>query len=305
LNKSKSRKNKFLKWIIFTLIIAVVIGGMWFMLRSFISRDFIRNRLTIGGNRNIELLNELNNNWALPDDFALEIKEVGGITMEWVRKKDIKPDKAILQLHGGAYTRSLKDNGATYRRAAVQYARLSGAGVLTVDYRVAPEHPYPAALDDAVSAYKWLLEEGYPPEHIIIAGDSAGGGLALATALYIRDNDLPVPAALITMSAWTNLDYKRWKPAYVGNNRADDPYISPAYGDYTGFPPMLMQVGGDELLLNDTIKVAQKAEEAGAPVQQTTYPGMFHVFQMLFPELPDANTAWKEVEAFIKGIYAE
>ncbi|HHX74618.1 MAG TPA: alpha/beta hydrolase [Firmicutes bacterium] len=222
-----------------------------------------------------------------------------------MQAKGIKPDKAILQLHGGAYTRSLEDNGMTYRRAAVQYARLSGAGVLTVDYRVAPEHPYPAALEDAVLAYTWLLEQGYLPECIIITGDSAGGGLALATALYARDHGIPLPAALITMSAWTNLNYRRRTPAYAGKNRADNPYISPVYGAYHDFPPMLMQAGGDELLLNDTIKVAQKAKKAGVAVQQTTYPGMFHVFQMLFPELSDASTAWNEIEAFIKDVYAE
>src|SRR5690606_5354799 len=135
--------------------------------------------------------------------------------------------KVILQLHGGAYTRSLKDNGTTYRRAAVKYAEISGAAVLTVDYRVAPQNPYPAALEDAVLAYQWLLDQGYRPENIIFAGDSAGGGLVLATALYLRDNQMPMPAALITMSAWTNLNYKRMIPSYVGNDRADNPYISP------------------------------------------------------------------------------
>ncbi|MEG6612047.1 alpha/beta hydrolase [Pseudoclostridium thermosuccinogenes] len=302
---SKRNKSKSIKWIVIILIISVVAGGAWYMFRSFRSRVYLQNRLDIGGNGNIKLLNQLNDNWTLPEDYSLEIIEVDGITMEWVKAKGTKPEKAILQLHGGAYSRSLEDNGTTYRRAAVQYAKLSGAGVLTVDYRVAPKHPFPAALEDAVLAYKWLLEQGYLPEHIIIAGDSAGGGLTLATALYLRDNDMPMPAALITMSAWTNLNYKRKTPAYVGNNRADNPYISPIYGEYDGFPPMLMQVGGDEMLLNDTIKVAQKAKEAGVEVRQTTYPGMFHVFQMLFPELPDANEAWDEVEAFIKEIYEE
>ena len=302
---SKRNKSKSIKWIVIILIISVVAGGAWYMFRSFRSRVYLQNRLDIGGNGNIKLLNQLNDNWTLPEDYSLEIIEVDGITMEWVKAKGTKPEKAILQLHGGAYSRSLEDNGTTYRRAAVQYAKLSGAGVLTVDYRVAPKHPFPAALEDAVLAYKWLLEQGYLPEHIIIAGDSAGGGLTLATALYLRDNDMPMPAALITMSAWTNLNYKRKTPPYVGNNRADNPYISPIYGEYDGFPPMLMQVGGDEMLLNDTIKVAQKAKEAGVEVRQTTYPGMFHVFQMLFPELPDANEAWDEVEAFIKEIYEE
>jgi len=168
----------------------------------------------------------LNDNWTLPEDYSLEIIEVDGITMEWVQVKGTKPDRAILQLHDGAYSRSLEDNGTTYRRAAVQYAKLSGAGVLTVDYRVAPKHPFPAALEDAVLAYKWLLEQGYLPEHIIIAGDSAGGGLTLATALYIRDNDMPMPAALITMSAWTNLNYKRKTPACRQKPRRQSVYFT-------------------------------------------------------------------------------
>jgi len=302
---SRNKKNKLYKLIAFILIIVGVGAGIWYGFRSLRKGSYMDNILEIGGNSNIELLKQLNENWMLPDEYSLEIKEVNGITMEWVQKKGTNPDKAILQLHGGAYTRSLEDNGITYQRAAVQYAKLSGAGVLTVDYRVAPEHPYPAALEDAVQAYKWLLGEGYPPENIIIAGDSAGGGLVLATSLYIRDNDMPMPAALITMSAWTNLNYRRRTPAYVGNNPANNPYISPAFGEYSGFPPVLMQVGGDEILLNDTIKVAQKAKEAGVVVQQTTYPGMFHVFQMLFPELSDANMAWDEVESFIKDIFAE
>jgi len=296
-------KEKSIKLIVLLLITAVVSGGIWYMFKRFERGAYMQNRLVIGGNSNIKLLRKLNDNWTLPEEYILETIEVDGITMEWVKKKGTNPDKAILQLHGGAYSRSLEDNGITYRRSAVQYARLSGAGVLTVDYRVAPEHPYPAAQEDAVMAYEWLLEQGYVPEHIIIVGDSAGGGLALATVLYLRDNNMPMPAALITMSAWTNLNYKYRTPAYVGNNSSDNPYISPIYGEYNDFPPMLMQVGGDEMLLNDTIKVAEKAKEAGVLVQQTTYPGMFHVFQMLFPELSEANEAWKEVEGFIKGIY--
>ncbi len=300
----KRGRKKSAIWIaLLILVAAVAAGGFWLASGDRKNETFMQGILTIGGNSNIRLLKQLNDNWKLPGDYSLEVIEAGGLVMEWVQKKDAKPDKAILQLHGGAYTRSLKDNGTTYRRSAVQYARLSGAGVLTVDYRVAPEHPYPAALEDAVRAYEWLLDQGYLPENTIIAGDSAGGGLTLATALYIRDNDMPMPAALITMSAWTNLKYRRWIPPYAGDDRADNPYISPFYGEFHDFPPMLMQVGGDEMLLDDTVKVAQKAREAGVAVVQTTYPGMFHVFQMLFPELPDANRAWEEVEAFIKTVY--
>ncbi len=297
MNKNKKRKPG--KWVVVIVSIGMAMGGICYLFQNLGNQNFLRSRSDIGGNSTIETLKQLNDEWKLPEDYSLEIKEVAGIPMEWMQTKDSKPDKAILQLHGGAYTRSLKDNGTTYRRAAAQYIKISGAGVLTVDYRVAPEHPYPAALEDAVLAYQWLLNEGYRPERIIMAGDSAGGGLALATALYLRDHDMPMPAALITMSAWTNLNYRRMVPAYVGDNRADNPYISPLFGEYNGFPPLLMQVGGDEILLNDTIAVAQKAEAAGVSVKQTTYAGMFHVFQMLFPKLPDANAAWREVEVFI------
>lgn len=288
------------KSLIVLVIILVFAIGIFFMYKRI--KDKI-GRFDFEDNKNIEMLNELNKNFKMPEDYTLEIFEVNGIAMEWVVKKDANPDKAILQLHGGAYTRSLKDNGMTYRRAAVQYARISGAAVLTVDYRVAPKDPYPAALEDALLAYNWLLDNGFVSENIIIVGDSAGGGLALAIVLFLRDNNMPMPAGLITMSAWTNLNYKRRKPAYVGNERADNPYISPVYGEYHDFPPMLMQAGGDEIILNDTLKVAAKAKDAGVLVTQTTYPGMFHVFQMLFPELEDANKAWEEVEKFITNIF--
>ncbi len=288
------------KSLIVLVIILVFAIGIFFMYKRI--KDKI-GRFDFEDNKNIEMLNELNKNFKMPEDYTLEIFEVDGIAMEWVVKKDANPDKAILQLHGGAYTRSLKDNGMTYRRAAVQYARISGAAVLTVDYRVAPKDPYPAALEDALLAYNWLLDNGFTAENIIIVGDSAGGGLALAIVLFLRDNNMPMPAGLITMSAWTNLNNKRRKPAYVGNERADNPYISPVYGEYHDFPPMLMQAGGDEIILNDTLKVAAKAKDAGVLVTQTTYPGMFHVFQMLFPELEDANKAWEEVEEFITNIF--
>jgi len=294
-----------MKWLLALIITGAIGVGIWSQVPKDEERTLPRNFMNmIGENGNVGLLKKLNAEWTMPDDYAHEVFEVDGIAMEWVQPRGGKPDKAVLQLHGGAYNRSLEVNGATYRRAAVKYAEISGAGVLTVDYRVAPEHPYPAALEDALLAYNWLLGQGYGPEDIIVAGDSAGGGLTLATALYLRDHDMPLPAGLITMSAWTNLDYRRWVPPYVGEDRADNPYISPVYGEYDGFPPMLMQVGGDEALLGDTVRVAAKAKKAGADVTRTTYDGMFHVFQMLFPELEEANEAWEEVKAFIDKIFS-
>lgn len=291
--------------LVLVLALAFSVGCSGEIFMNLREGGLLEKAVMVGGSENVELLKRLNETWTLPDEYMLNVFEVSGITMEWVQKKDTKPEKAILQLHGGAYMRSLADNGATYRRAAVKYAEISEAGVLTVDYRVAPEHPFPAALEDAILAYNWLLEQGYTPSDIIIAGDSAGGGLTLALALHLRDNGFSMPRALITMSAWTNLNYRIWTPPYVGDSSPEDPYVSPVYGSYSGFPPMLMQVGGDEYLLSDTTEVAKKAQEAGVSVKLTVYPGMFHVFQMLFPELIEANEAWREVEQFIKEAWRE
>lgn len=162
----KTMIKKSYRWILTGFIIIVLTGSMLYIIQKVQKIKNLRNQFEVGGdvggsNKNIEMLNKLNDNWTLPEEYILEVFEVDGITMEWIKKEDASPEKAILQLHGGAYSRSLKDNGTTYRRAAVQYAQISGAGVLTVDYRVAPENPFPAALEDAVLAYFWLLNQGY------------------------------------------------------------------------------------------------------------------------------------------------
>lgn len=267
-------------------------------------KEVSQNRLEgLTDNENTKILDKLNNEWVFPKGFKLENIEHNGLKMNWVYAENSTTDKVILQLHGGAYRKSLADYPTMYQRTAVKYAEISGARVLTIDYRVAPSNPFPAALDDAVAAYKWLLAGGYKAENIIIAGDSAGGGLTLATSLYLRDHNMDMPAALITMSAWANLDYRKADVAYVGSSDPKNPYISPIYGDYAGMPQMLMQVGGDEFILKDTVTVTQKARKADVDVIQTSYAGMFHDFQMLFPANEQANKAWDEVEAYIKNIY--
>lgn len=227
----------------------------------------------------------------------------------------------IFHLHGGGYYGRLHN---TYRDMAAVYHEVSGGyDVLSVDYRVAPEHPFPAALDDAVSAYQWALEQGYPAEKILIVGDSAGGGLTLAVTMYLRDHGIPMPAAVITMSAWTDLTKSGWsyeekfhedpvfgdsketlvyKEGYITGNDPMNPYISPVFGDYTGFPPMLMQVGEMEMLLSDTLTVADHAREQGVDIIQHTYTGMFHDFQMGFMLYQESRDAWNEIEEFITRI---
>ena len=190
---------------------------------------------------------------------------------------------------------------------------------------MAPEHPFPAALEDAVYAYRWLTgERGYAPEQIVVAGDSAGGGLALALIHYLKDHKMPLPAGVVTMSAWTDLSlggesydtmYELdplfgnsrhsmiYECSYIGDADVTDPYISPLYGDFTGFPPMLMQVGEHEMLLSDTIEAARKAREAGGRVRVSVYGEMFHVFQMCLNLIPESREAWAEVGEFLRIVY--
>ena len=226
--------------------------------------------------------------------------------------------EVVLQLHGGGYIGKIKN---AYRDFAVLYAKMPGErAVLSVDYRVAPENPYPAALEDAYAAYQWLLEMGCRGSQIILAGDSAGGGLALALCLYLKDKGEPLPKKLVLMSPWTDLaatgdsyetnfekdplfgnttDSMIYSNAYYGENDPKTPYISPLYGDYEGLPPMLFQVGGAEMLLSDSARAAKKAKAAGCEVQLTIYDEMFHVFQLGMKKMKESRNAWKEVEEFL------
>ena len=226
--------------------------------------------------------------------------------------------EVVLQLHGGGYIGKMKN---AYRDFAVLYAKMPGErAVLSVDYRVAPEDPYPAALEDAYAAYQWLLEMGCKGGQIIVAGDSAGGGLALALCLYLKDKGEPLPKKLVLMSPWTDLaatgdsyetNFEKdplfgnttnsmiYSNAYYGENDPKMPYISPLYGDYEGLPPMLFQVGGAEMLLSDSARAAKKAKAAGCEVKLTIYDGMFHVFQLGMRKMKESRDAWKEIEGFV------
>ncbi len=251
-----------------------------------------------------------------------EGKEAGEGTADKEPLTDGRPARGmILQLHGGGYYGKLKN---AYRNMAGLYYEISnGFDVLSVDYRVAPKNPFPAALYDALDAYQWILEQGYPPEKLFVVGDSAGGGLALALVMYLRDHGMVLPRGIITMSAWTDLtksgasyeenleidpvfgggqDSIVYQEGYYGMENPENPYISPAMGDFRSFPPMLLQVGEYEMLLSDTLTVEKKAKEAGVMVKEHTYPGMFHVFQMGLLYYPEAKEAWREAGIFIRKL---
>ena len=260
--------------------------------------------------------------WIVPDCFNMTHIELKNFSMKLLSlKENPSQDHVILQLHGGGYMGAVRN--AYYVFAGLYNEVSHGCNVLTPDYRVAPEHPYPAALEDAVASYQWLLDKGYYGEQIIVAGDSAGGGLAMALCMYLKDHHMPMPGGVVAMSPWTDLtasgksyetNYERdplfgntkdsliYVNDYAGDHDKMDCYISPLFGDFRGFPPMLIQVGSLEMLLSDSVSVAAKAREQGIRVRLSIYEGMFHVFQMAYLNIPESKKAWAEVGKFIDVI---
>ena len=224
-------------------------------------------------------------------------------------------ERVVMHLHGGAY---LMGSPNTHRGLAVALSRTARAPVLLPRYRLAPESTYPAALEDAVAAYRWLLDQGVAAERIVLSGDSAGGGLALALLLSLADEDLPRPAAYVGFSPWTDLsgsgasmkdrnDRDPWLSAdlvvpaarsYAGDASLTDPRISPLYGDLSVLPPTLVHVGSEEILFDDAARLVVRAREAGVDASLGRFDGMWHVFQA-FP-LPEARRSLREVGAFVR-----
>ncbi|MCI8771095.1 MAG: alpha/beta hydrolase [Lachnospiraceae bacterium] len=259
--------------------------------------------------------------WHCPDGYASLRLNIKNCDIEILTPPDRNTEMAVLQLHGGGYIGRLKN---AYRDFAKFYSDMRGGmRVFTLDYRVAPKHPYPAALKDAYQAYCFMQGLGYRGSQVILAGDSAGGGLALALCGYLRDHGLELPSAAVLMSPWTDLtasgasyeeNYTKdplfgntresmiYNGEYYGSHDPADPYISPLFGEFNGFPSMLFQVGSIEMLLSDTTEAVKKARSAGCEVKETIYEGMFHVFQMAMNRMPESEKAWEEVAQFVNGV---
>lgn len=285
------------------------------LVTEFNHNNFLRTHLV----ENERSKSEIEKPYNYPEQFEVIDYDTGNFKMEFLHWKESENPYVILQLHGGGYVGALKNS---YRTFAGLYSEVSGgASVLTIDYRVAPEHPFPAALYDALYAYNWLLDNGYSEDRIILAGDSAGGGLAMALCHYLNDRDRILPAAIIAMSPWTDLtasgpsyeenftidplfgntkDSLIYDSVYIGNHNPKHPYISPMFGDFSGFPPMLIQVGSYEMLLSDSEIVAEKAKASGVKVKLSIYEGMFHVFQMGTTLIPESRSAWIEIKKFLE-----
>jgi len=253
----------------------------------------------------------------LPEKIEVSPVQIGDLYAEWIAPSNTAKDRVILYFHGGGYaTGSCK----AHRGIVAKFVNGSGIAALVFDYRLAPEHPFPAALDDSLAAYRWLLDQGIAPAHIVFVGDSAGGGLGLAALLALKDKNIPLPKAAVALSPWTDVkntgeswqtnakvDTLSWKESqvvfskyYAGDNDPGLPWISPLYGDLRGLPPILIYVGGDETLLSDSTRFAEKAKEAGVDVTLRVGEGLFHCYPACSPLFPEAKQAMEEICTFIQ-----
>ena len=255
---------------------------------------------------------------------SAESGQLAGIDVDWLRPKGARADKILLYLHGGAY---ILGSRRTHRQLVSHMAREAGITAVLPEYRLAPEYPFPAGIDDAVAVYRALLESGYSPQDIVISGDSAGGGLSLALTLSLRDAGELLPAGVVCISPWTDLtmssashrekaraemtlhpdNLRLWALCYAGEGDLQNPLISPYFAEYAGFypsgtmPPLLIQVGGEEVLLDDARVVAEKAKAVGMDVTLSVYEGMWHVWHMMGTMLPEGRDAFDEIGRFVKG----
>jgi monoterpene epsilon-lactone hydrolase len=241
-----------------------------------------------------------------------------GVPGEWVTPKSARADRVLLYLHGGAWAIG---SPRSHRALVANLARGAGVPALSLDYRLAPEHPYPAGLDDCVAAFEWLLASGIEPGRIVAAGDSAGGNLALALMLRLRDAGSPLPGGAVLLSPVTDLelsgashanrkaldpvfagaDLRTFITAYAGAHDPREPYLSPLLADLHGLPPLLIHVGDHEILLDDAVRLGERARAAGVEERTVVWPGMMHVFQTFAPFLPEARRANREIAAFIRS----
>ncbi|HSB66796.1 MAG TPA: alpha/beta hydrolase [Anaerolineales bacterium] len=240
----------------------------------------------------------------------------GSVPSEWLIPDGAPNDRALLYIHGGAW---MMGSANTHRALVSRIAYASGIRTLLINYRLAPEHPFPAGLEDCIEAYEWLVQNGFEANKIILAGDSAGGNLTLALLVALRDADKPLPAGAITLSPATDLAFTgnslqtrlHLDPIFSGGGPTTivqdyithhDPYeplISPLYADLQGLPPLLIHVGDYEILLDDAVRFGNKAVAAGVDVKTVVWPEMFHVFQIWAPLLPEANRAIQQIANFI------
>jgi acetyl esterase/lipase len=253
----------------------------------------------------------------LPADVTAEPVDAGGAAAEWVSVPESDASRVILYLHGGGYVIGSLN---THRDVVQRLCRAMGSRALNVGYRLAPENQFPAALDDAKSAYKWLLAQGTDPTKVVFAGDSAGGGLATALAIAARDSGQPLPAAIVAMSPWVDMEgagetmttneatdptiRREWllrcAADYLGDGDRRNPLASPLHADLSGLPPMLIQVGAAETLVDDSRRLADNAKKAGVDVTLEVWDEMIHLWQLMAVMVPEGQQAIDRIGEWVR-----
>jgi phosphinothricin tripeptide acetyl hydrolase len=254
----------------------------------------------------------------IPPDVKVEHVTAPAVPAEWLSPPAARAGVAVLYLHGGGY---VIGSPRSHRHLAAAIGAAARSSVLLPEYRLAPEHPFPAAVDDAVAAYRWLLDRPIAPGKIVIAGDSAGGGLTVATLVALREARVPLPAAAVCLSPWTDLSCsgKSYRTraavdpivtregvgpmatAYLAGTDAKTVLASPLFADLHGLPPLLIQVGDAEVLLDDATVLAERARKAGVDATLEVWPEMIHVWHWFFPMLDDGQRAIDRIGAFIRA----
>jgi acetyl esterase/lipase len=253
----------------------------------------------------------------IPEGITTETVEANGVPCEWTDASGADPERVLLDLHGGGYVVGSLN---THRGQVAGYSIASGARALSVGYRLAPEHPHPAAVEDAAAAYRWLLGQGIEAGRIAVAGDSAGGGLTAAVLVALRDAGDPLPACGVMISPWVDMEGSgesviskagsdpmvgkeellQMAETYLGGLDPRTPLASPLYAELAGLPPLLIHVGTAEILLDDARRFASRASEAGVDVSLKEWEDMIHVFQAYAMLLPEGKQAVDEIGAFIR-----
>jgi acetyl esterase/lipase len=251
------------------------------------------------------------------EDVSCEPVSAGKIPAEWIVPEGAPGQDVLFYLHGGGYCIG---SIITHRSMVSHIAAAANTRALLIDYRLAPENPFPAAVEDSTAAYEWLLSRGIAAGNIIIAGDSAGGGLTVATLMSLREKQVPLPAAAVLISPWVDLAVTgdsiiskadidpmvtkealmEYAEAYLGDTEPRAPLASPLYGDLDGLPPMLLHVGSAEILLDDAVRIADRAKKAGVEVILNTAEDMCHVWHLFSSMLPEAMAAIEEVAQFMR-----
>lgn len=252
----------------------------------------------------------------MPKGVEVSEAHIDGMYAEWIVPEAAPSDKALMYIHGGGF---ISGSCNTHRMHVAKFALGSGLRSLLFDYRLAPEHPFPAALEDCLSAYAWMLEQGYEPRNIVVGGESAGGTLTLSLLLALEERGLPQPAAAFSISPVTDLrcqadsftyNAKRdiapygswtvWTRYYIGEHDPADALLSPLMGNYAAVPPLLICVGSFEIHLDDCVNLSKKAEKDGADVTLSVWPKMVHAFPIMSPLFPEARRALDEICGFAR-----